>query len=913
MTYTWCTPRFASIVAGRFRHTAFAIGVLLPMVSALPQSAFAQSPVPTRIAWKNTRLTGTPDPPPPYTVEKTFARIAWKRPLYLAPLPGTDELLVVLQGGEAGTPAKIVRVKDDPQTDRLAPLLELDRRLIYAVTFHPRFSENGFVYVFSNGPWDDEGQRANRVSRFTLRRPKDRDWECDPGSELAILVWKSAGHDGGDLAFGADGMLYIASGDGTSDSDTRDAGQDVGNLLAALIRIDVDHAADGRPYSVPADNPFVNLAGARPEIWAYGFRNPWRMCIDERSGDIWVGNNGQDQWETAYLVRRGDNFGWSVYEGSHPFYLQRRRGPTPIVPPTIEHPHSQFRSLTGGVVYRGPKLPELDGAYIYGDYSTGKIWGARHRDGKLAWSQELADTTLQIAAFRVDQRGELLIVDHGGGIYRLVPNPPQPNPVAFPTRLSETGLFSSVPRQQPEPGLIPFAVNAPGWADGATAQRWLALPDESRIGYTSSRGWNFDNGTALVQTLSLAPRSGQSSGRPVETRLLVRRQNEWTGYSYRWLDDLSDALLVSSNGDERSLPLTAQAAASSSRWRFPSRTECLACHSRAANYVLGMSEPQMNRDFDYGHGPVNQLRALEQMGALSGPLPKPPEQLTRLVNPYDATQPLDARARSYLHANCSACHVPAGGGNAQLELEITTPPEATRLFEVRPQHDTFNIANAMLVAPGKPDQSVLLHRLSRRGRGQMPPLVSGLVDQQAVALFREWIGQMQPTRTFVQNWTMDDFLPSLAHTSRQRSLASGKAVFRDVGCGQCHRFHGEGGTVGPDLTGLARKQTAQQLLESILQPSKAIADAYANVLLETDDGVILTGRIEKEDDLAIVVRTGPLLAETTTISKRRIRQRSLSPVSNMPEGIVNVLQRDEVLDLLAYLVAEPGQDSPGGD
>ena len=187
---------------------------------------------------------------------------------------------------------------------------------------------------------------------------------CNPNSERVIIEWHSQGHDGGGIVFGNDGMLYISTGDGTSDSDGWVTGQDVSDLLGGILRIDVDHTDATRPYSVPRDNPFVGMTNARPELWAYGLRNPWRLCSDPKTGQIWAGNNGQDLWETAHLIRRGENYGWSVYEGNHAFYLNRRLGPTPAVAPTVEHSHAEFRSLTGGVVYNGNLLPELNGVYV---------------------------------------------------------------------------------------------------------------------------------------------------------------------------------------------------------------------------------------------------------------------------------------------------------------------------------------------------------------------------------------------------------------------------------------------------------------------------------------------------------------------------------------------------------------------
>ena len=184
-------------------------------------------------------------------------------------------------------------------------------------------------------------------------------------------------------------MLYVSAGDGTSDSDAKHAGQDLSTLPGSTLRIDVDRPSQGRLYGIPMDNPFLGFEGARPEIWAYGLRNPWRISFDRLTGDLWAGINGQDLWETVQVVRRGENYGWSITEGSHPFQSQRKRGPTPIVEPTIEHPHSEARSITGGHVYSGLKFPSLRGHYIYGDYSTGTLWAAKYRDEKLRHTSKL--------------------------------------------------------------------------------------------------------------------------------------------------------------------------------------------------------------------------------------------------------------------------------------------------------------------------------------------------------------------------------------------------------------------------------------------------------------------------------------------------------------------------------------------
>jgi uncharacterized repeat protein (TIGR03806 family) len=707
------------------------------------------------------------------------------------------------------------------------------------------------------------------------------------------------------MAFGLDGMFYITTGDGTSDSDTWNSGQTLDDLLGSVLRINVDRRTDALPYEVPADNPFIALAGARPEIWAYGLRNPWRMGIDARTGHVWVGNNGQDLWETAHLVRRGDNFGWSVYEGRHPFYLGRKRGPTPHVYPTIEHHHAEFRSLTGGVVYYGEKFPELRGAYLYGDYSTGRIWGMKHDGSRPEWHRELADTSLQIAAFRVDLNGHVLIVDHGGGLYRMIPAPPSDPQAPFPTRLSDTGLFASVADHRPAPGVIPYSVRAAGWADGAHSERFMAVPGDEKVNYEGRRSWSFPDGTALVQTLSLERTGPPETRFRVETRVLLRQQGEWAAYSYRWNADQTEAELVAKQGAEAEFALGGDSTPTVRRqaWRFPSRAECLACHSRAASFVLGLSEAQLNCDHDYGSVHDNQLRTLHHIGLFSRTR-KPSEKLDQLADPRDPAAGLEDRVRAYLHVNCSACHMQAGGGNAQMELTRTTARDRMNLIGARPQHDTFGLVNAMLVAPQDPERSVLLHRLSRRGPGQMPPLVSKRVDEHAVQMFREWIAQLKPARSFLRDWQMEDVVPLLEQVQGGRSFERGRSAFRDTGCIQCHRLGEEGGTVGPDLRGVGKRMNPREVLESILQPSKTVADEYAGVAIATAGGEVITGRIEREDDRILVIRPFAATDDVREIDARDIVERRRSEVSNMPAGTVNVLQQEELLDLLIYVHAD---------
>ncbi len=699
-----------------------------------------------RIPWTGTRLRGTAEPAAPFRATRVWQNLEVKAPVYLRAEPGSQRIFVVDHKAQGAEPGGIVAFNSSADPRSVQPVLATEF-LIYGFCFHPLYEQNRWIYVISNGP-AKEAVKRNRISRWTISRSDAGN--AEPESEVVILEWESNGHNGGDLAFGPDGMLYCPTGDGTSDSDPLATGQGLNDLLAVMLRLDVSSTTPDQPYSVPADNPYIGVPDARPEIWAYGFRNPWRLDIDQRTGQVWVGQNGQDLWEQVYLVQRGQNYGWSVQEGSHPFYTERPRGKEPITPPAAEHSHAEARSLTGGIVCRSTEFPELEGCFIYGDYSTGRIWSIRSENGRITLHNELADTTLQIAGFARGHAGEILIADHGGGIWKLERSPAEP-PFAFPQKLSETELFQSLPDHSMAPGIIPYSVNVPFWSDGAHKQRWIAVPELETIEYTTPRGWNFPNGSVLVKSFWLERRAGDPASRfPIETRLMVRWQNEWAGYSYRWNDEGTDAVLVGRDGLDVDFKLAEVATGTvrNQTWHYPSRAECMVCHSRAANYVLGLCEPQMNCDVPDGSGgTINQLQRLEQLGYFSKPIAKPVAERLRLVPHDDETAAVAVRAASWLHANCSSCHVEAGGGNSQFSAEFTEVPEKRKLINAVPVHSTLELTNARLIAPGEPASSVLLHRISHRDRSRMPPIGSLIPDPHGVDLIRRWIEQLDPATT----------------------------------------------------------------------------------------------------------------------------------------------------------------------
>jgi uncharacterized repeat protein (TIGR03806 family) len=731
-------------------HSSWKRAIVLAMVAALiPLAATADQPTASpkpapRVRWTTSHVVGSPEPPFPYVFKRAFPGVKFDKPVYMIPEPGTDRIFI-LQYPDG----LVFAIKDDPKTTASKQILRFpvakgDACECLSIIFHPNYVKNRQVFIFANVRHKngDNGQRNERDQIWRFRVAAAAPYNIVPDSGELIIEWASAGHDGGDMGFGPDGCLYITAGDGTTGSDPAITGQDITDLRASMLRIDVDHPSAKLPYSIPKDNPFLHIPNARPEIWAFGLRAPWRMSFDPPTGNLWVGDVGQDLWENIYLVRRGGNYGWSVMEGSHPFYPDRKIGPAPISPPIVEHPHSEARSITGGFVYHGKRLSELDNYYLYCCYQTGTVWGFRYENGHVLDHRVLADSTYNCATWGRDHANELYLVALSGEIFQLEPNPrAKEGAPKFPQLLSQTGIFDSVPEQKPAPGVIPYSVNAPVWHDGASMTRLLAVPNDDTINPTPARGWEFMDGAVLVQTLSLEMEQGNPASRKViETRLMTHQGGEWAGYSYEWNDEQTDARLTPKEGKNRKFRIRDTAAPGGARqqtWRFLSRTECMVCHSRAANFALGLSTLQMNRP--HAAPAENQLASLQSHGYLKPPLTSPPDKLPRLVNPYDQAADLELRVRSYLHANCSQCHVADGGGNARMELEFSTPRDKMNIIGVAPLQGKFEIPEAELIAPGDPFRSVMLYRISKLGGGRMPQVGSSVVDRTAVKLFHDWI------------------------------------------------------------------------------------------------------------------------------------------------------------------------------
>jgi glucose/arabinose dehydrogenase len=287
---------------------------------------------------------------------------------------------------------------------------------LLGLAFDPYYSQNGRLYVY----YSATNPRRSVVSCFNLDQSNTD--VASPQSEVIILevAQPFSNHNGGQIAFGPDGYLYIGLGDGGSAGDPQRNGQNLGTLLGKILRINVRDLSLKGNYKIPADNPFVNAVGVRAEIWAFGLRNPWRFSFDKETGQLWVGDVGQNMCEEIDIITKGANYGWNIMEGLHCYSPATECDQLGLTLPLVEYNHSQGCSVTGGYVYRGDKTPSLQGYYIYGDYCSGNIWALDYHDNVVNRNLLLVESGLNITSFGEDLSGNLYILSSQGGIYTLV-------------------------------------------------------------------------------------------------------------------------------------------------------------------------------------------------------------------------------------------------------------------------------------------------------------------------------------------------------------------------------------------------------------------------------------------------------------------------------------------------------------
>ncbi|MBL9188427.1 MAG: PQQ-dependent sugar dehydrogenase [Opitutaceae bacterium] len=741
----------------------------LPGVFLLLAATLAAQPL-TRVAATSLRVPANP-PAAAFTTERVFPNLTFTQPVAVVTPPGeTRRLFVVEKTGRiwvipdvtAATPTRTLFLD---LTARVATGGGNDERGLLALAFHPGYAGNGQFYVWwtLNTTSPAGTGLHDRLSRFVVSAADPN--AADPASEQPLLTQRdeAGNHNGGELAFGPDGYLYLSLGDEGGANDQYNNSQRLDrDFFAGVIRIDVDRrpgslAPNAHPavhagtYAVPPDNPWVgattfngaaiNPAAVRTEFWAVGLRNPWRMAFDSATGRLWLGDVGQGTREEINVIVRGGNYGWSYREG---FIAGPRANPpaaasATFLPPIWDYPNpAQGLSVTGGLVYRGPRLPALVGKYVFGDFVSGRIW-ALEPDGE---NPVAADRVQQIAtdggvsSFGLNPAtGDLLIADLlENQIKRLVPAAPAPAAV-WPATLSATGAFATLATLAPAPGVVAYEPNVSFWSDHARKRRWFALPDATSVfGFAADGAWALPTGAVWVKHFDLETTRGvAATARRIETRFLVKTAAGIHGATYRWNDAQTDATLVPDDGADVTFTIVESGAPRPQTWRFPSRGECLTCHTSAGGHALSFNTRQLNRgDF---------LSALAQAGYLSTTATPPAATLPALASADHPTASLEWRARSYLDANCASCHQPGGPALGHWDARSSVPLPLANLVN-GPLIDNGGDAANRVIAPGDAAHSRLLQRIATRGPGQMPPLASRERDHAAESLLAQWIASL---------------------------------------------------------------------------------------------------------------------------------------------------------------------------
>ncbi len=808
----------------------------LNFAPALPLSA--QRPL-TRVPAASLRLPSTP-PATSYTTTRAFPALSFVQPIALVTPPGESRrLFVVEKTGRiwvipdvtAPTPTRTLFL-DLSTTITTNASDPSDERGLLALAFHPAYATNRQFYVwFSVTATTAAGTGLHtRLVRYHASAADPN--VADPTSAQPLITQRdeASNHNGGQLLFGPDGYLYLSIGDEGAANDTLLNSQRLDrDFFSAILRLDVDRRPGSLPpnahpavhantYAIPPDNPWIgattfngaalNAATVRTEFWAVGLRNPWRFTFDSATGRLWCADVGQDRNEEIDVIVRGGNYGWNYREGS----LNGPRSNAPaaarFLPPVWEYPRSQGLSVTGGIVYRGPLHPALYGKYLFADYLSGRVWSLDPDDDRPvpASRVQLLATDQGISSFGLNPaNGDILLADLAeGAIKRLVPAPAVGS-TPLPATLSATGAFTDLATLTPAPGLVAYEPNVSFWSDHAKKRRWFALADTTSLyGFSATGNWTLPIGAVWIKHFDLElVRGDLASARRLETRFLVKTTTGVYGATYRWNDAQTDALLVADDGADQTFTITENGVSRPQTWRFPSRAECLTCHTERGGHALSFNTRQLNRDHTFPGGTGNILTALSTAGYLVPSAPDP-TSLPALPAPTHPTASLELRARAYLDTNCAYCHQPGGTALGALDARSTTPLSLAGLLHGALLDPGTDSANRVLV-PGDPAHSRVLHRLAAAdGASRMPPLATRERDLAAESLLTQWISalaQPQPSSRLINLATRAQALGGSATFSPGFVIADGpKTLLIRVAGPALTAFGVEGALAQPSLT-----------------------------------------------------------------------------------------------------------------
>jgi len=714
-----------------------------------------------------------------------FANLTFQNPMGIVQKPGTNTMIVWEREGRVWSFTKDASITIKTKIlDISAHCQGWDDCGLLNLVFHPNFASNGYVFIYYTYPGIIPVRGSSTVRPTTYQTVYDRlarftmkpDGTIDPNSELVLIHQKSGTvwHNGSGMFFHpGDGFLYVVNGD---DFITTNAQRINYSLHSGVLRIDVDqrggaisHPIPKQPlpsgsytanYYIPNDNPFVGQTGVLEEFYAIGIRSPHRMTRDAVTGRIFISDVGDALREEINVIEPGDvaaNFQWPKFEGLVGDMTQPYRGLNKK--PIIDYSHSDGQAVIGGYVYRGAEFPELYGKYVFGDNMVGTIW---YLDESTTPATKVAicklpngpgpnsgESYVGLSSFGVDADGELYLTQlssTGGKVYKLAKTGAASN--TMPATLSATGIFTDLPNLTISPAFQRYQVNNPFWSDGAIKERWFAIPDGQKIGYAATSEWSFPQGSVFVKHFDLGTdETNPTVKRRLETRVMVRDDQGFVyGASYKWRADHSDSDLVSTAENE-DITITTASGTRTQRWLFPSRQDCLTCHTAASKGVLGVNSRQLNLDRLFTETSVtdNQLRAWNHVGYFAPSIDEASIASTpKLAAMTDSAATLEHRVRSYLDSNCSHCHRPGGGARGLWDGRFEVPLANAGIVNGMVLND-LGTPVSKVVAPQSNARSVLHTRINTASQPYvMPPLAKSLVDDAAVAVIEQWIASLSP-------------------------------------------------------------------------------------------------------------------------------------------------------------------------
>ncbi|WP_345278373.1 NPCBM/NEW2 domain-containing protein, partial [Litoribaculum gwangyangense] len=765
-----------------------------------------------------------------YTVENAFPNLTFIDPVDMVELPNNEFLVVGLQGhiwkfsNNPNTTSKQLLL------DLSENVVSFQDGGMLSAVLHPEYGVPGspnseYLYVFYRyTPVQGTDQTTSavngymRLSRFNLPLGANA---INPSSEevLINIFDKHDWHNGGGMFFGPeDGFLYLSIGDEGAANDSFNVTQQINSLLfAGVLRIDVNQRGgnishpirkqplnSGTPpigwpqsftqgYYIPNDNPWLDPNGSvLEEFFAIGTRSPHRMTIDPPTGDIWLGDIGQGAKEEITLVKKGDNLQWPYREGDQAGPKQK---PDPIIgtdkPPIHAYGRTIGRSVIGGFVYRGSKFPGLYGKYFFGDHETQDVWtltktGDNTGDVNFLFRVPISGVGTKdgISSFSVDSSGNIYILDlfgtaqDGGVIRKIVSTGGIPDP---PQKLSDLNVFSDLQSLTPVDGIIPYDVNSPLWSDGAKKKRWIALPNDGthntaseQITFESEENWSFPPGTVTIKHFELpTDENDPSKITKLETRFLVfTEDNQAYGLTYKWNEAQTDAFLIGIDEQVSQNYIVKKRDGSiiNQTWDFPTRSQCMQCHTSVAGYSLGLKTRQLNKNFTYPSTGIqsNQLETWNHLNMFTQDIGST-QDLPASANILSELASSEMKVRSFLDSNCAYCHRPNGVEGAFDGRALTALYDQGLI-------DTDVVSHASLpgykiVKPQDHANSMLYMRDNSTSNDKMPPIGRNLVDEDYINALIGWIDGLDQNgpESITEGW----YTFQAKHSDQFLSVANG--------------------------------------------------------------------------------------------------------------------------------------------